>query len=282
VSFSQIGVRQSQALDVEGDGVTPQTIPLSLNLNNADAQCTIADVPEGTYASCISAGEWTESGIGTGRLFPMGIVNINADELADRRSVTRDISFAPLVGELSTINYLSAALALPEDGQPNLRNASSAIINRSALGPAGGNLLFSGFLGLVDNVTRQSRRFTWSDVALEGAPEVDACQLEIFVARETTYNPGDCSNDLVRRQESPLWINYATGSHTQMTLPTLPSSWPRSAAGGLLSEAELNASEELRTRVRCVRFADDLPSRLSDIEWSTRTITHSTTNQVSY
>ena len=144
------------------------------------------------------------------------------------------------------------------------------------------NLIFSTFLGLIDNITRQARRFTWSSTSQINAPEIDACEVEVFVARQTTYNPGDCSNDLVRRQESPLWINYAAGSHSDMTLPTLPNSWPRSGASGLLSEAEINADEELRTRVRCLRFSDSLPPRLSGLQWSTRVITHSTTNQVSY
>jgi hypothetical protein len=282
VSFSQIGVRLNTQLNEEGSEVTERTIPLSLSLNDDDAQCTIVDVPDDTYASCISAGEWTEGGVGTGRLFPMGIVNINAEDLADRQSVTRDLSFAPLVGEFSSINYISAALALPNGDQPSLSNASSAIIDRVTLGPAGGNLIFSTFLGLIDNVTRQARRFTWSSTSQINAPEIDACELEVFIARQTTYNPGDCSNDLVRRQESPLWINYAAGARSDMTLPTLPNSWPRSGASGLLSEEDINADEELRTRVRCVRFSDNLPPRLSGFQWSTRVITHSTTNQVSY
>jgi hypothetical protein len=49
-----------------------------------------------------------------------------------------------------------------------------------------------------------------------------------------------------------------------------------------LSDAELSPAERLRTRVRCVRFNDQLEPRLANIQWSTRELTHSTTNQVDY
>ena len=283
VSFQQIGVRRNTALSPSGsDQPTQYTIPLSIGLNNANATCTVAGAPANTYASCISAGEWIEGGVESGRLFPMGIVNINADDLGGGLSATRSIPFAPLAGELSSVRYLSAALALPIDDRAPIRNASSAIIDRDTLSVAGGALSFTGFLGLVEGISRRTRTFSWSSVSQPTSPTVDACELEVYVARERRYNPGNCSGDVVRFTETPLWLNIAAGEQTTLTLPALPSSWPRASSGGLLSDAELSPAERLRTRVRCVRFNDQLEPRLANIQWSTRELTHSTTNQVDY
>ena len=56
VSFKEIGVRLNTELNDQDQmlPLTTQTIPLSINLNESLAQCTISDVPSGAYASCIS------------------------------------------------------------------------------------------------------------------------------------------------------------------------------------------------------------------------------------
>ena len=184
-----------------------QTIPLSINLNESLAQCTISGV-SGAYASCISAGEWSENGVRTGRVFPMGISNFGADELQNGASITRNVSHAPLTGELSSIYYLSTALAIPESNEANLVNASSSIIDRSTLNQAGGSLSFSGFFNLLDDINRVEQQVTWPNADRVGTPNVDACEVEILVQELSRYNPGNCSGNLAREQNSPLWSAY--------------------------------------------------------------------------
>ncbi len=283
VTFKEIGVRLNTPFTEQGQGdVLNQAVPLSIDLNESLATCTVSGVPAGSYASCISAGEWTEAGIGTGRVFPMGITNFPSSDFMNGSSVTRTISHAPLVGELSNIYYLSSALAIPEGDDPDLRNASSSIIDRQTLGSAGGQLSFNGFLGLVSDINRAGQTLSWSDVTSATTTDVDACNVSLFVTQQLGYNPGNCSGSLGRASQSPLWSAYLPGSQNSITYPTLPSSWPRANVAGLLSDAELAPNEAITVRVRCAQFEQEFSERFSNIIWRDLTPTHVTTNQVLY
>ena len=284
VRFKEIGVRLNTELSEQTPmtDLATQTVPLSINLNEGLAQCTVAGVPSGAYASCITAGEWSENGVKTGRVFPMGITNFNASTLQNGASVTRNISHAPLVGDLSSIYYLSTALAIPESNQANLVNASSAIIDQNTLNQTGGSLVFSGFFNLLDDISRNGQQITWSSVGHNESPTVDACEVEVLVQKREVYNPGNCSGNLARQQNSPLWSVYLPGSAQSLSYPSLPDSWPRSQVNGLLSDSQLENNEALTLRVRCAHFNQDTPVGFNTIEWSKLVPTHISVNQIAY
>jgi hypothetical protein len=284
VSFKEIGVRLNSEFSPQRPMMqtATQIIPLSIDLNESLAECTVSGAPSGSYVSCISAGEWTENGVGTGRVFPMGITNFTSQELENGTSSTRRISHASLVGELSNIYYLSTALAISDNNDDGLKNASSAIIDRTMLGPSGGRLSFDSFLGLVDHIDRDNVMITWDDVTTITAPSVDACEVEILVNKAQSYNPGNCSGDLIRQSTSALWSAYLPGAASSITYPTLPSTWPRASSGGLLSDAELSNNESLGLRIRCSSFSEPTLGRFSNVTWSHLIPTHVTVNQVAY
>ena len=284
VDFKEIGVRLNTNFSLQGSGapVATQTIPLSANLNTSLASCAVSGVPSGAYASCISAGEWTVSGVGTGRVFPMGIINFPSSSLSNGASQRRAITHASLAGELSNIYYLSAALAIPDSNDESLRNATSSIIDRSTLGPTGGALNFTGFLGLVHNIARTDRTLSWSDVTAIGVTNVDACDVSLFVSERLSYSPGGCGAYQVRERHSPLWTSYLAGLATEITYPILPSTWPRSSSAGLIGLDELAMNEVITARIRCAHFDGSFNGSFTNMTWRDLVPTHVTSNQVRY
>ena len=170
---------------------------------------------------------------------------------------------------------------LPEN-EDGLENASSAIIDRTTLGPSGGNLSFAGFLGLIKNIQRSDRELTWDQLEGTTAPQVDACEVEVMVSQYQGYNPGNCSGNLARQSTSPLWSSYLPGLSHSMTFPQLPDTWPRATANGLLSETELSNRESLRVRIRCSSFTESISGRFTGLTWQTLEPNRVSVNQVAY
>jgi hypothetical protein len=275
VEFTRMGVRLNQTLSTNADTDEVVNIPLSIDLSS-QATCTLGQVPDGAYGTCITAGQW--AGGDRDRVFPMGISNFEEEALATG-DLTRPISMASRTGELSNIEYLSAGIALFSSTQPQLKNATSAILDRSQLTDNTTNLRFTSFLNTTP-LTRSARSFIWN--AVSTTTTADLCEIEVLTTRQETYDPGGCSEPLTRDISAPLWLNYVLGDPGRLTLPTLPPQWPRGAAAGLRAPEDLSPQDKLEMRVRCQRFEGDAPLDFHQLRWRELQLTHVSFNQVDY
>ena len=273
VEFTRMGVRLNQTLSTDTDADEVVNIPLSIDLSS-QATCTLGQVPDGAYGTCITAGQWA----GEERVFPMGITNYEEEVLATG-DLTRPISIAPRSGELSNIEYLSAGIALFSSTQAQLKNATSAILDRSQLNDDTTNLSFTSFLNTTP-LTRSGRSFIWN--AVSTTTTADLCEVEVLTTRQETYDPGGCSEPLTRDISAPLWLNYMLGDSGRLTLPTLPTQWPRGTAAGLRAPEDLSPQDKLEMRVRCQRFEGDAPPNFHQLRWRALQLTHVSFNQVDY
>jgi len=271
VTFGEIGVRRAQALTPAGSQVANVTISLSTDLS-ATASCRVSGAPAGAYATCFTAGVWPNQGAtDDARAFPMGLVNIPAEELA-RGPATRALTVTPAAGDFTGISYVGAALALYGQDDPR-RDAVSAIIRRAGLGAGGGALSFSGFLNAT-TLSQQGRAYSWTPVQTASSPVPHLCELEVRRVTTTTYSPGGCASNKTREAHTPLWRVFMVGDPGATSLPTLPAAWPRAAAGGLLSPAELASNERLRAQIRCQRFVPNFPLDFQNDSWGPLLVTH--------
>ena len=275
VEFTRMGVRLNQTLSTNADTDEVVNIPLSIDLSS-QATCTLGQVPDGAYGTCITAGQW--AGGDRDRVFPMGISNFEEEALATG-DLTRPISMASRSGELSNIEYLSAGIALFSSTQAQLKNATSAILDRSQLSDDTTNIRFTSFLNTTP-LTRSGRSFIWN--AVSTTTTADLCEIEVLTTRQETYDPGGCSDPLTRDVSAPLWLNYILGDPGRLTLPTLPTQWPRGAAAGLRAPEDLAPQDKLEMRVRCQRFEGDAPLDFHQLRWRELQLTHVSFNQVDY
>jgi hypothetical protein len=227
VDFREIGATRS--LEVAGD-LDDVVIPLSESLQ-PNVDCSLANVPPGMDAICITAGDWS-GGDGTGRLFPMGFRTIRADELADAGGeLVAPVTTVRRRGIYQGVGYLGAAVALyvEPDGPATpagMGRAVSAILARSGIGPDGGDVDAGTFLATTP-LDAAGRTFDWNPVGTDASPAVDVCRVDVVRIETDVYDPGACSDaNLVGTREFPVWSAWGRGG------PARPpaASWSWSAA----------------------------------------------------
>jgi hypothetical protein len=166
---------------------------------------------------------------------------------------------------------------------PIYTQAVSTQINRDGFTEAGGTVQFHEFFAFP-LPARQNRLITWNQITTEFSPIADVCEIDVMSTLSDVYSPGTCSGDRTLDQSAPVWKIYQRGDQTQITLPTLPSQWPRSDFNGFKDPNILQPSERQTLQIRCQAFDRSLPSTsffgFKNMDWSTLQPTHIGFNKV--
>ncbi|MCB9728277.1 MAG: hypothetical protein H6746_07340 [Deltaproteobacteria bacterium] len=240
LTLNGIGVVQKT---INAPGPTAQNIGISVDLS-ANVTCAITNAPTNADVFCITAGDWDSKtsasiGPGEGQLLVSGFKVGDAAGKSGTWNITGTTSF-PLSGVFADVQPLGAAVALYlEDSKSGIPTGTgsgqSAILDRSgaAFGAGGGTMQFQNFLP-IRTISRAGRVFTLGALAANGHPAPH--YVRGLIQQRVSQDYQACSaNDSTRRTLRPLWEVYTPGDATGWTLPTVPASWPRAAAGGPLA-----------------------------------------------
>jgi hypothetical protein len=278
MSFAEIGVVQNQA-SVANNQNQNLNIPLNRTLNQ-NVTCQIAQTPANAYASCLSIGTWPAAL--SGRVFLQGIGNATATQLSQGRVANVNITTVDATNAFAGIGYMSAAVALYDNVDPAITNASSMIINQTAINQMGGSVSFNSFFNTM-TLTRNGNTFNWNTPVNQGiSPIAETCQLEVYQEVLNQYDPGNCTNtNRIRSLEAPLWTIYLPGNATNFSLPTLSATAPRAANQGLVPE---DATMNLKMRIKCQNYGGNQVSNFVSVDWHLiqQNLTHHSLNFVDY
>ncbi len=232
-----IGVVQKT---VNAAGPTTQAIGISTNLT-ANVTCAIDKAPANADVFCITAGDWDSKasatmGPGEGQLMVAGFKVGDAAGKTAAWNIAGATSF-PFTGDFANIEPVGAAVALYLDdakaGIPaGTASGQSAIMDRtgSAFNGSGGTMNFKDFFP-IRALSRSGRTFNVGAMASGNYPAPHYIRGLIQQRISTAYSSCEVNGE-TRRTLQPLWQVYAPPSATGWTLPTVPTDWPRAAAGG--------------------------------------------------
>ena len=279
----ELGVLRNHAVDGDQENLE---IPLTSALAE-NARCEVQNPPENTGLFCVSAGDWS-GGNGNGRLFPMGLATMRPDDVdAGRNGAIRlDVTTVPAEGLFAEIGYLGVAVALylDPDRAPNGKaSAVSAVMDRTNLGPRGGQMRQSGFFDTTPLV-RADFDFAWDQVGREDSPPVNACRIDVVRTIRQAYDPGRCSEDRLSSYERPVWRAYVAGDPGELTLPRVPAAWPNGNRAGFVDPNQTPERDLLSMRITCygLGLADAFDFNAANFRSLVEDVTHISSNTVSF
>ncbi|MEZ4269572.1 MAG: hypothetical protein R3F39_24705 [Myxococcota bacterium] len=277
---------------VNAAGPTAQNIGITTNLT-ANVTCAIDKAPANSDVFCVTAGDWDSKASaalapGEGQLMISGFKVGDAAGKTAAWNITGATSY-PLTGDFANVEPVGAAIALYLDdaktGIPaGTASGQSAIMDRSGTGfnGSGGTMNFKTFFP-IRSLSRSGRTFNVSAMAAGSYPAPHYMRGLIQQRVSIPYS-GCATNDESRRVLQPLWQIYAPPAATGWTLPTVPTDWPRAAAGGnfagLVDPAATPADDLLQWQALTV-YEGLKPSGIYDqreILDFRRNITHVSTN----